>query len=707
MTSPQRSRPKVFAPSLIYLAVFCVWSVLCIAQTPVVVTDTDLWYHLDGGRYLFQHHRIPETSFFSFIDPPRPWVDYAWLFQAIVYAIFSHWQYGGLVALRAGLFCVTLLLIIRLVYRASDGWEVIAWKTAVVVVACLELMSWMTGIRPRLFTYACMAAFLYVLERHPQRAAVLLPPLAVLWCNLHGVAYPVMLLISYAYAAETLLSRLGPRIRLAPRRPGTLLQAALVSAAVLVTPHGTRLLRLPLISTAMASQYISEMAPFNPMDALSFHVYAMAPSSLTVFSLLLLAAGLTLIVAISRGSLRLAHLLLVTGGSVLLAKGVRFGEEWTLLALPLLAATPLLPSAGILRRLPKPVALASIGVVMLMPLRVLVDHSSNPPAFPFSRAGLPHGVAGFLNEAGVGGAVLNAPSSGGYLRWVLSPTYRIFMDMEVPFPFTDDDIYLAIHAFTTASVLRRLVSTYRMPFIVAPLDTGPFPALIKAFPQYTLVFFDDAEALYVDKQQHAALAARHAIDGLDPFAMTAKGVDEFLEQADKPRVLQHVQRLLAIDPGAKTTNHVAARLLNEQANYPQALLRAETLLRNFPESPEGYVCAGDALLGLNQVERALATYQAGLRRSDHTRLSRGIGMAYLRSGQYARAFRALRSGVPLFDPQTSDEDLFQLGSAARLAGDQTTAQAVFQYAQLRLPVDDVDQARRIHAELQRLSEGDH
>src|SRR3989338_4257043 len=55
---------------------------------PIVASDTDLWYHLNGGRYIMEHHALPtDSSYISFVTPPRPWVDFYWLFQILVYLL--------------------------------------------------------------------------------------------------------------------------------------------------------------------------------------------------------------------------------------------------------------------------------------------------------------------------------------------------------------------------------------------------------------------------------------------------------------------------------------------------------------------------------------------------------------------------------------------------------------------------------------------
>jgi tetratricopeptide (TPR) repeat protein len=689
-------------PSVLYLVLVCGWSAVVIAQWPIVRSDTDLWYHLTGGRYLFEHGAIPRHSFFSFISPPREWVDYFWLFQALAYLLYSWGQYYGLIAFRTAVYLATVVCVVGLLFDVKRDRPPPPWAAFVAVVVCLVLMPRALAIRPHLLTYLLIAVFLYVLECRPRRAIVL-PALAVLWCNLHGIAYPVMLLICYAYGLEELLSRW--RLKTADRRRGPSLMrtAVLSTGAVLLTPHGTRLLGIPLTSTAAASQYIQELKPVTIFDTLSFEIPLMTPSFATLFNLLVLVVCVAGILALVKRRLRVSHLLLCLGGFVLLAKGVRFRSEFALLALPLLKAAPLFPTAGLTRRLPKPVYLIGLGVLLLFPMRLLVSQSVNRPAYPFSHRGLPQGVAAFLEEVGVGGSVLNHPNSGGYLQWRLYPTYTIFMDMEVPFLFRDEDIYLAVNAFADKAVHQELISTYRPSFITVPNTFTDAPALMAAFPEYVVVFFDDAEVLYVDRRQHPALAEREALTALDPFQLVQRGAESLLhDAADKTALLRSVRRLLEVDPDSQMTNQLVGLAYNAEGAYDRALPHAAAVVRRFPESPAGYRLLGDAWSGLGAFDRAIAAYREGFARSDlpdRVKLQKAIGLAYLKRGEYQQAYRTLQAGINLFSTGTSHEDLFHLWVSARRAGKTSRAEAVLAYLEHKLPKDDPEWRENIRREL--------
>jgi len=71
--------------------------------------DTDLWYHLNSGRYFFSHYQIADHGFFSFYGHERSWANYYWFYQLVVYQVFSLLGYSGLIAFRSVIYIVTIL----------------------------------------------------------------------------------------------------------------------------------------------------------------------------------------------------------------------------------------------------------------------------------------------------------------------------------------------------------------------------------------------------------------------------------------------------------------------------------------------------------------------------------------------------------------------------------------------------------------------
>ncbi len=687
-------------PWLCYLLFIVFFTFASMCRWPIQLGDTDLWYHLNAGRYILQHHAIPHDSFFSFLEPPRQWVDYYWLFQVLTHSVFSLGGYHGLVLFRSGMYLAMVLLVVAFLIHGKDTDRSLSWLTFLGICYALVMVPRSLLVRPHLFSYGLIAAFLYILEYHPRRAALLVP-LGVLWANVHGITYPVMALIVCAYGAESFLRwrRGGPTDRKTART--VMSAAALTLVTIVLTPHGLQLLRVPLTSTAGSARYILELMPLTLGDVLSFHLEALTPSGASVFNVLLFTVAFAWIMALAKRTVRLSHLVLGLGGVLLLLKGARFLVEFFLLSMPLLKAHPLWsPSTRRRPQLARPMYLAGAGLLLLFPLRVVVDGFDDPPAFPLSVRGLPQGVVAFLRHVDVGGTVLNHPNTGGYLQWELYPRYRIFADMEVPFLFHDEDIYFARHAFSDEPALRRFITRYGPSFITVPKDYKTFPDRVAQAGSYVLVFFDDAEALYVNRERHPELAERYALSALDPFTVIAERVEDVLEEeVDRPALMREVHQLLSVYPACGVTNQIAALVYSDEDAPDRVLPFAEAIIRQFPDAPLGYRLKGDALEGLGAYREAIAAYQFAMWRSDlpaRREVVKAMGLASLQLGDSAKAYRFLSQTVDMFSTDASRDDLYQLATAARLARKTRHAEQILTYLRaFRISPDETEWMEKV------------
>jgi tetratricopeptide (TPR) repeat protein len=693
--------------SFLYAVVLLIVVTTYLATWPIQMLDTDLWYHLNSGRYILTHHQLPQESYFSFLEP-RPWIDYFWLFQVVVYQVYTWAGYLGLVALRALLFAAIGVTLLALLFTVSDRAQLrhTPWMAFVFVCAITVLLPRAFNLRPHLFTYLCITLMLYILECRPHQAWWL-PGLAVLWVNFQGIAYPMLWLISGSYLLQALYR--GWR-RQAPRWWSRKVGSAALACfpAVLLTPHGARLLPLPFTPTTLGSEYIAEMRPMDLFEVLSAHIVALAPSSMVFFSLLAGAIGLAAVLLLTRRREQFAPLLLCLGGWYLLSKGGRFVNEFFLLSLPLLRAHPLSFLPGVMRRVPKPVYFGLVVGLMLMPLRYVMETFRHRPAFPFSSVGLPVGTATMLQAYGQSSRVLNEPNIGGYLQWMLYPKHRIYIDMEAIVLFSDEDLFAAGSVFSDPQVLGWALARYRPDFLLVPLQVEGFPDRIKHWPAYELVWCDDGGALYADRQRHPTW---QPLAAYDPFRLAKEGVEAVLKDPEVKAAawLEEAERLIRPGMSYGMGRHVAAALRLAQGDAPRVLEYAQALIHDFPYLRTGYELRGDAFRALGQLEAASAAYELAL--SDHvgqatTSLLQHFAMVLSAQGKYAQAYQRLRTATPLYGGETSAEDLYRMAVTAFLAGKPDEARRLFRYLyRYRMPLDDSAWARRVRQRLEALGLG--
>ncbi|HME45390.1 MAG TPA: hypothetical protein VKF36_20020 [Syntrophorhabdales bacterium] len=575
-----------------------------LANWPITASDTDLWYHLNGGRYFYETGSVARTSFFSFIEPQRVWVNYYWLFQALVYPLFSWSGYVGLIYFRTLLSCATLMMILAYLCRDQEDNDTTLYHTLLFVFYVLLFLPRSLPVRPHLFSYLMITIFLYLLEFKPLKARWLLPPLALLWSNLHGVEYPVILLVLAAYFAEFVCQR----IRQNDTPPGNtyLWPGILVlsAAAVLCTPHGIRLLSVPFKSMAQVSTFVYELRPLSIYDFISF------------FGILFFLAGFVFIVALKKRKMRISHLILFLGALALLPEAKRFVNEYALLVLPMLRAyIPIIPAVP---RAPRTKTLKLVAAVLgaafvAMPFFFMHSFFADQPRYPLSARELPEGVVLFLKRVNGTGNILNYPNTGGYLEYELYPRCKIYMDMEVPFLFTENDFRSARGAYTDQDVLRKVITRYRPVFITVPIETEGFKARIAGHPQYRLIFFDDAEVLYVDKAREPALASQYEIRSVDPFSLYVATGDSNLQAQ---QASEELLRLSKIYPDVGIVNAAIITIYQRQGRYREAIPYADSIISTYPESHLGYKLKADLLARLHACGEAIPFYKKAIDRSD-------------------------------------------------------------------------------------------
>jgi len=232
------------------------WGVLTVVAfvffvfSPLYYGDADIFYHLSGGEYIAREQEIPNTSYFSFLSPERHWNDYYWLFQLILYGIYAISTFKGLCAARALVFVSTVAIIFLFLFSGERQRKRLLWFSVLFTICFFLLIFRDLLLRPHCISYLFIPLFLYILEYRTDRVWCL-PILGTLWVNIHGVEYPVMILILLAYLAEVFYTRIRQGNVREKEVRNRLVFLTLTMATVFVSPHGGELVTVPFQYTDM------------------------------------------------------------------------------------------------------------------------------------------------------------------------------------------------------------------------------------------------------------------------------------------------------------------------------------------------------------------------------------------------------------------------------------------------------------------------
>ncbi|MFA4920092.1 MAG: hypothetical protein WC581_12710 [Thermodesulfovibrionales bacterium] len=162
----------------------------------VKLFDSDFWWHIATGKYIVETGTIPDRDPFSFtanreenqnLLPGREnfLLKQYWLGQTIFYLIFDLFGPKGIIALRALILFMVLLLVLWRLMRMKVSFYIIF---VFIFFVYLDLTRF-TGERPVLFTILFTVLTFIMLEEFKQKKTkiiLLLIPLMLLWANLHG-----------------------------------------------------------------------------------------------------------------------------------------------------------------------------------------------------------------------------------------------------------------------------------------------------------------------------------------------------------------------------------------------------------------------------------------------------------------------------------------------------------------------------------------
>ena len=385
-------------------AILALTAVLLLAVFTPELTDSDAWWHLRTGEYIWQTHHLPAPDPFAYTTdqgppayPEEPVTRYfnlthEWLGQVIFYLAYAAAGIPGVILFRALLlaaFCGLVGLIAF--HRTASFYRAIAAALLAAAVAWRY-----TSDRPYLFTFVLLAAVIAILEY--RRHLWLLPPLFLFWANCHG-GYFLGWVPLAAYSVESLLRK---------SRDRALWLISAVSILVCgLNPNGFRAVAVLLAyrrSFMQSTIWEWQRTVFWPPQ---------------MFGLILAAAAIAIFLARKRS--RLADWLLLIAFSCAAVLAVR---NIILIGLigPIVIAT-YLPWKLALPRMAEFAAAAAIAGFALVEI-------ASGAAFQLHAADwrYPSGAADFLLAHHVTGRMFNSYENGGYLIWRLWPQERVFID---------------------------------------------------------------------------------------------------------------------------------------------------------------------------------------------------------------------------------------------------------------------------------------
>ncbi|HVO82601.1 MAG TPA: hypothetical protein VMT28_17870 [Terriglobales bacterium] len=454
------------------------------------MTDPDAWWHLRTGQVITASHRVPHTDPYSYTRYGQAWVAHEWLSDVLIYNLYRWGGWAGLIVAFGLITAVTMLLVFG---RCAGGPYIAGAMTVWAGIASVP--SW--GVRPLMLSLLLASIFLVILERSDAHPSWLwwMPPLTLLWVNLHGeYALGIALMglflaggaLDVAFGTEA-WAQAGPRLR------KLAIVMTICVGMVSLNPNGVKMYFYPfqtLRSPAM-QKYIAEWASPNFHQARSLPVL-----------LMVLATMVGLGLAPRRVRPREMLLLLVMTAAAL--RSVRHVPVYVLVAAPILSglAQALLEDrcgaqTGLARRHAfRGKALVNAGLlaaaVIFAGVRVsyVVRHQSEVEAEHF-----PAAAVAFLAVQRPPQPLLNHYNWGGYLIWKLYPEYRVYIDGRADL-YGDAFMDQFAATYFLTDHWRQELQRWQVRSVVLPPE-APLVTALRAEPTWKQIYQDSQAVVLV------------------------------------------------------------------------------------------------------------------------------------------------------------------------------------------------------------------
>ncbi len=493
------------ATAILFVAVF--------AMAIRAPADPDTWWHLQAGQVTLESGHILQTDLFSHTRCGSPWVNHSWFSQVILYWLFDHFSYAGL-GLWIGAVVTAAFAFVYLQMEASP------FTRAFIVVLAAATSGVIWSARPQLFSFLLTAVVCYLLYLYKWRGVNrlwLLPPLFVLWVNLHA-GYALGFIVLAAFIAGEVFNKLRSALQSPPsnlqspisnpqppplgwRKIGLVIGVALLSAFLLVlNPNTTRMWTyyLETVRIGVLQDFIQEwQSPdFHPLYTQPF---------LWMLLALLAAVGL------SGRRIDGTDLALVGGFAYAALLARRNFGPFALVAAPVLSrhVSNLESQISNLKFATRSTRFAIRNwqaalnwglLALIVALAVVKVYTPLRSAFneELQRESLPVGAIEWIQANRPQGRMFNHYNWGGYLIWRLWPEYQVFVDGRTDL-YGDEILRDYIEIQAAGPRATSLLDKYDVSFVLTGTDDA-LSMRLHCQGGWTLVYEDEVAVVWVREE---------------------------------------------------------------------------------------------------------------------------------------------------------------------------------------------------------------
>jgi len=394
-----------------------------------LLRDGDTGFHIRAGEYIIRNLDVPEHDIFSYRRPALGWTAHEWLSEVIFALVYGISGLTGLVIASSLVIASVYYLLMK--YLRAAGMGAMVSALLVVLVSLSSAVHWLA--RPHIFSLLMTMIFYSVIDAYQSRnrnLLYLLPPLMLIWVNLHGgfiLGLALLAIYGFGNMLEILFGK-GLSGAARAKAKGLGIAFGLCLIASMANPAGADILLFPFRLTGdkfLMDHGVEWLSP-------NFH-------KTVIFEFMLLL----MVLAFGLSAFRLTAIesLLVLAFTHMSLYSVRYIPLYALVASPIIGRRieEIIQSrregklAGMFLRLSANVSqvdsqargrlwpLIAIFVAVFLALTGRVQ-------FDFDKSRFPVDAVEFIKKEKLSGNMFNGDEFGDYINYSAWPEYRVFID---------------------------------------------------------------------------------------------------------------------------------------------------------------------------------------------------------------------------------------------------------------------------------------
>ena len=589
----------------------------------------DIWLHLKSAELNLQTKSVVKTDPFSAFAQGNLWINHSWFACILLYGVYRLAGVQGLIVLRGAMATLMVLLWIKTSIRSGARVER-AVAASLLGYGCVR--DWL-HVRPVLFTFLFASLFSLVLaefRRGRRQTLWVLPPLGMLWANMHAGVTTGWILIAAAMA-DYGCTWLWRRSRDAQRdflRLGLCLVATF--ALAFVNPYGADS-ALYAFRISHAKVFMHNIQEWLPAWTGEYPLYWLT-----------LVAGLALLIAV-RCELRVSEVLLFALFAFLSLRTRRYIGMFGVVYAPILArhAEVWLASRRMSVCVRASARLAAAALIAFGALSWTAADRTHPFGTRLRKNWYPEKAVDFLLREHISGAIFNEYRWGGYLIWRAWPAVRVMMDGRNL--VYGEALYKEWrHVAAGEPGWQDVLDTRHVRLMLIDYNR---PKSFYDTRRWRLVYWDDVAMVWARAGgEYRELIRRHDCTLSNPETV----LDHLSSATEAMKLSVALRQKLTEDPSCIVARENLARSLIRLGRYDEAVLQVHIVIGQEPRRSSAHALLGFCYYARGEFRKALSEYARAARLAPREALHyHGMGDCYRKLGRWGQAARSYRRAAKL------------------------------------------------------------